>query len=166
MLQTNVFYIRFTVGRSCVRREHRAIRLMQQLEPMHLRHVLFPDVSLTLQTTLSSNIIRISPTNQLNTYQAEAVQSIVNSTHHPFPYLVWGPPGTGKTMTLIEAIYQIYRCYTSSRILVCAPSNAAADLLCERLSRKGIDIVDMQRINAYGRDTRNISDIIRKYIYY
>ena len=37
--------------------------------------------------------------------------------------------GTGKTVTVVEAILQIYRNVRGSRVVACAPSNSAADLL-------------------------------------
>lgn len=50
--------------------------------------------------------------------------------------VVHGPPGTGKTTTLIAAISRATR--ANQRILVCAPSNAAVDLLVEKLTDRGI----------------------------
>ena len=46
---------------------------------------------------------------------------------------LWGPPGTGKTTTMVAAIADTLLEQQHSRLLVCAPSNEAADLLAERL---------------------------------
>lgn len=63
----------------------------------------------------------------------QAVRHIVYGSSHPAPYILFGPPGTGKTKTLVEAISQIYMQDQKSRILVCATSNAAVDELASRL---------------------------------
>ena len=54
-------------------------------------------------------------------------------TSPPRPYVLFGPPGTGKTSTVVEAVKQVWRTNEASRILVAAPSNTAADLLASRL---------------------------------
>lgn len=53
--------------------------------------------------------------------------------------IVHGPPGTGKTTTLVEAIFETLR--RESQVLVCAQSNSAVDLICERLTDRGISVL-------------------------
>lgn len=67
-----------------------------------------------------------------NPEQKTAVLNILNGTAGTVPYIVFGPPGTGKTVTIVEAILQIKK-KTKKKILVCAPANAACDLLTEKL---------------------------------
>lgn len=43
-----------------------------------------------------------------NKEQEQAVKNIVTGTSRPIPYLVFGPPGTGKTVTIVEAIKQVH----------------------------------------------------------
>jgi len=42
----------------------------------------------------------------MNEQQQQAVKKILTKTH-PAPYIIFGPPGTGKTATLVEAICQV-----------------------------------------------------------
>ena len=53
--------------------------------------------------------------------------------------LVHGPPGTGKTTTLVEAIREAAS--KEKQVLVCASSNAAVDLLAERLTAQDIHVL-------------------------
>ncbi|XP_077452584.1 RNA helicase Mov10l1 isoform X2 [Stigmatopora argus] len=100
----------------------------------------------------------------LNPAQKEAVKRILAGECRPIPYVLFGPPGTGKTITLIEVILQVYHFLPSARILVCTPSNSAADLICLRLHASGhLHAASMARINASSRPDKNIPDSLRTY---
>ncbi len=53
--------------------------------------------------------------------------------------VVHGPPGTGKTTTLVEAVYEVLR--RESQVLVCAQSNMAVDWISEKLVDRGIPVL-------------------------
>uniref|UniRef100_A0A914HGD4 RNA helicase n=1 Tax=Globodera rostochiensis TaxID=31243 RepID=A0A914HGD4_GLORO len=65
--------------------------------------------------------------------QQLAIFSIVNGIHGTVPFVLWGPPGTGKTVTLVECVRQLMQRDDSLRILICTPSNTAADLIARRI---------------------------------
>ena len=72
----------------------------------------------------------------LNESQQAAVRAI---TENEELTIVHGPPGTGKTTTLIEAIQQLVS--KGEKVLVAAPSNAAVDNICKGLLQKKINIL-------------------------
>jgi DNA polymerase alpha-associated DNA helicase A len=67
----------------------------------------------------------------LNSSQKDAIRFALSS---PDIALIHGPPGTGKTHTLIELIVQLVLLNPLSRILVCGPSNISVDNIVERLA--------------------------------
>ncbi|XP_048209699.1 RNA helicase Mov10l1 isoform X2 [Perognathus longimembris pacificus] len=100
----------------------------------------------------------------LNENQKLAVRRILSGDCRPLPYILFGPPGTGKTVTIIEAVLQVHYALPDSRILVCAPSNSAADLVCLRLHEsKVLKPAAMVRVNATCRFEETIIDAIKPY---
>jgi ATP-dependent RNA/DNA helicase IGHMBP2 len=73
----------------------------------------------------------------LNGMQQEALSKILAANELA---IVHGPPGTGKTTTLVAAINALVN-RDGGPILVTAPSNAAVDLLSEKLSSSGLNVV-------------------------
>lgn len=53
--------------------------------------------------------------------------------------IVHGPPGTGKTTTLVEAIYETL--HREPQVLVCAQSNTAVDWISEKLVDRGVNVL-------------------------
>lgn len=72
----------------------------------------------------------------LNASQNAAVAKVLNARETA---IVHGPPGTGKTTTLVEAVSETLR--RETQVLVCAPSNAAVDWISEQLYRRGISVL-------------------------
>ncbi|XP_029420226.1 RNA helicase Mov10l1 isoform X2 [Nannospalax galili] len=100
----------------------------------------------------------------LNENQKLAVRRILSGDCRPLPYILFGPPGTGKTVTIIEAVLQVHYALPDSRILVCAPSNSAADLVCLRLHEsKVLKPAAMVRVNATCRFEETIIEAIKPY---
>jgi superfamily I DNA and/or RNA helicase len=72
----------------------------------------------------------------LNRTQEEAVNRVLWAKDVA---VVHGPPGTGKTTTLVEAIYETLR--RENQVLVCAQSNMAVDWISEKLVDRGINVL-------------------------
>lgn len=87
---------------------------------------------------------------ELNVSQNEALNQIISARDFA---VLHGPPGTGKTTTLVQSIIETLK--SESQVMVCAPSNAALDLLVEKLDLYQVSTV---RIGHPARVTEQILD--------
>jgi superfamily I DNA and/or RNA helicase len=72
----------------------------------------------------------------LNVSQQKALNKVLSAQDVG---IIHGPPGTGKTTTLVQSIrIAVDR---EKQVLVCAPSNAAVDLLADKLYQAGLDVL-------------------------
>lgn len=72
----------------------------------------------------------------LNSTQETAVNKVLCARDVA---IVHGPPGTGKTTTLVEAIYETL--HREPQVLVCAQSNTAVDWISEKLVDRGVNVL-------------------------
>ncbi|XP_077079164.1 putative helicase mov-10-B.2 isoform X4 [Siphateles boraxobius] len=153
------FRVEFTVNRLPLRLQHRAVHMAVQ---HNLRDVLFPVGSRTV-TPVSPPALRLFDQQlERNPEQYSAVCNIVTGTSKPAPYLVFGPPGTGKTVTIVEAIKQVEKNIPDAYILACAPSNSAADQLCEKLiTSQHVDARKIYRLYASSRNPKDMPKILK-----
>ncbi len=79
---------------------------------------------------------------QLNESQNNTVKAALENQDFT---VIHGPPGTGKSTTLIEIVIQNIR--TKQRMLLCTPSNAAADHLCVELDKKGVNVIRLGNLS-------------------
>ncbi|CAI5647581.1 unnamed protein product [Oreochromis niloticus] len=149
------FSVEFTINRLTLRLQHRAAELASS---HRLGSVLFPtEPDMSFQPKDLPKLRLFDRQLEKNPEQYQAVQHIVAGSSKPAPYLVFGPPGTGKTVTVVEAIKQIWRTQANSCILACAPSNSAADLLCKRILEH-VDKREVYRMYASSRDPTLVPD--------
>jgi superfamily I DNA and/or RNA helicase len=97
---------------------------------VHLRSVLIGEAQPSFRD------LRHTSMPWLNASQNAAVAKVLNARETA---IVHGPPGTGKTTTLVEAISETLK--RELQVLVCAPSNAAVDWISEQLFRRGIPVL-------------------------
>ena len=145
-----------------------------------LQSLLFPEDDVKV---IINDDVKVLPLNNKMTfneeqlYAVETICKLAQSTNYVCssltysscrlpPFIIYGPPGTGKTSTLVEAVKQIFKIFgNQKKILISAPSDAAADVLCRRLIKE-FDTSQLLRLNYYKRTEQSVPIEIRRYCYF
>ena len=146
--------IRFTVAKYPLDCMHHALELTSDAA----LGALFPerspkDMAVNVKSFFNRNIAE-------NEEQKRAVENIVGGGLPGVPYIIFGPPGTGKTVTIVEAIHQVYKVKPTSVILATAPSNAGADVLASRI-KANVPASQILRYYAPSRDEAGVPDALK-----
>ncbi|KAK8017878.1 hypothetical protein PG993_014204 [Apiospora rasikravindrae] len=98
-----------------------------------------------------------TPTGNLNASQLEAVNAALT-----YPLVsIWGPPGTGKTQTIVEIILGLHKTFPDQRILVTAPTHNAVDNVMRRyLNVRGREGPVALRVST---EVRKVAEDLRKH---
>lgn len=110
--------------------------LEQNKKLYHLFQLIHGEIKQEGQQTESTNPSLTFTNSRLNESQRQAISAIVQNESIT---IVHGPPGTGKTTTLIEAIYQLVQ--NGEKVLVSAPSNTAVDNIAKGLLAKNLNLL-------------------------
>ncbi|RXW22216.1 hypothetical protein EST38_g3643 [Candolleomyces aberdarensis] len=157
--ESKLYDIRFKLNRIVLRRQHQALDSAFEED-----RVLFPEARHAGAIEYTWKIAPYNPLIASNECQMDAVKSIVHQGPGGVPFIVFGPPGTGKTITIVEAIRQLLKMKPNCRILACAPSNSAADIIAERLT-VGLTANELFRMYAPSRSKADIPDKLRDYVH-
>ncbi|KAI0691003.1 P-loop containing nucleoside triphosphate hydrolase protein [Cerioporus squamosus] len=159
-----LFNVCFQLNRVPLRRQHQALVVQT---PAHQR-LLFPKPTQAgLVQALGPNDSPITLFNKAistNPPQLQAVKSILNLRPGNAPFPLFGPPGTGKTVIVVESTQQIISRKPTAKILACAPSNSAADIIAQRLTV--LNPNEMFRCNAASRDPASLPAVLAPYTLY
>jgi ATP-dependent RNA/DNA helicase IGHMBP2 len=104
------------------------------------------------EPTFHTDRVDHNPLSSLNTSQKAAAQQILAANELA---IVHGPPGTGKTTTIVQAIKNLIK-QNHKQILVVAPSNTAVDLLSEKLATEGLNVL---RIGNPARVSEKLTEL-------
>ena len=163
---TQGFDVQFTFGnRTLIRSVHRAIDIGTHLNRKVIESMDQRCTFWKVGNIANSNRISNRP---LNEEQAAFVTNVCSTAA---AHILSGPPGTGKTVSIVAAILAVYELSRVNKvrckILVACPTNAAADLIVERID----DVIStwdsgkpsMQRIHALNRQVEHTSQEVRKH---
>ncbi|KAH8804322.1 RNA helicase [Flagelloscypha sp. PMI_526] len=158
-----VYNVRFKLNRYPMRRQHQALDTA-----FSEARILFPSESnVSIPRLISQQEARLRIKNPLissNPAQLQAVVSVAKLPAGSVPFVIFGPPGTGKTMTMVEAIHQVLATQPNARIVAVAPSNSAADIIALRLATHLSPDV-LFRFYAPSRNAKDVPHQLNNYVY-
>ncbi|ALC41938.1 CG6701, partial [Drosophila busckii] len=168
--ENTTYSLVFRPVRAVLRYQYRALNQLKLTTVEHVQRLLFPPVVSKEPLALGALCLHNACIGT-NPEQHQAVQQIALCKKLPAPYIVFGPPGTGKTATICEAIYQLFVRRPETHILVLAGSNTACDEIALRLLRAIANANlptqprPLTRIFAASCDRRidNIDDLLLEY---
>ncbi|BGP26200.1 DNA helicase [Rhodotorula toruloides] len=135
---------------------NRALRRVDAAEPLlPLLAVLLGQQKPTLSQRSPDEPLAFINEN-LNASQEEAIDFALSSNEVA---LIWGPPGTGKTETLVEIIRQCVK--MDKRVLVCGASNLSVDNILARLSVPHLNLPQPIPLTRVGHPARVLSGLTR-----
>ncbi|KAK5117016.1 hypothetical protein LTR62_006737 [Meristemomyces frigidus] len=161
------FNVCFTVQQGRLGALYRAVANIHHAMPNQgwLQSMLFPtNDDGVLQRTLNKSTIDWELHDKLLNYeQIRAVDIALLGNYGRVPYIISGPPGTGKTKTMVELALQLLK-QPNAHLLVCAPSDPAADTLTERL-RQHLAPSELLRLNPPSRSFPEVPMTILPFCY-
>ncbi|PPQ70505.1 hypothetical protein CVT24_013275 [Panaeolus cyanescens] len=152
------FDVRFVLNRLPFRRMHQV--LINKSRPARF---LFPtpDLANGMTPVTAAQLMDINPYFRAlkgDPEQLETVATILHQKAGSPPFIIFGPPGTGKTQTLVEAILQLLDSDPNICILACAPNNSAADLIANKLKSLGNKV--LFRLNSFSRKVDSMEKVL------
>ncbi|KAI5120114.1 hypothetical protein M0805_002198 [Coniferiporia weirii] len=152
------FDVQFVLNRVPFRRAHQAIT-----NSFSLRRLLFPGINDKKLATVSGEEFSFFERRVGNNFaQRDVVETVLAMEPGCSPLVIYGPPGTGKTSTVVESIKQLIHRDPRSRILACAPSNMAADVIAYRLKTSGT--TSLLRLCAFSREVDDVMEELKDVI--
>ena len=127
-------------------RQRSALRRMEEID--HGRVHRLKQAVLGLEPPQFDAVPEWTPLSPLDESQRAAVTHALSAQHLA---VIHGPPGTGKTTTVVELIRQAVR--RGEKVLACAPSNLAVDNLLERL------VMARERVIRIGHPARVMPEL-------
>lgn len=164
VMDLNLKYDLFVLpDRTTFKRERDALEKVKSTR--YLRKLLVPKERNLSAIHRNERIQNIELFNRnIEKYQMGSIRSILGEACKLLPYILFGPPGTGKTTVIIETVLQIYVRKAGCRVLICSQSNDCADRIYDRLyGAKKIRYRDLIRISSkyhlgLARGSKNLFD--------